>query len=217
MHILDLFCGTKCVSKCAEKLGHSTFSVDIEPRFEPSKVYDLLNDLDKELIEQIYKADIIFMSPPCNTFSMACGNRYWNADHTPKNETAVNAQKLLYRCLHIAMFCENNKNCENNNKKYYVIENPRARARWFLPENNRQTVWYCQYGIDRAKPTDIWTNIPFTAKGCKNNSPTCHHKKAPRGSTTGTQGRDILEKYSIPEMLLSELIQNAEKDRKKYM
>ncbi|MCC7575112.1 hypothetical protein KO361_05980 [Candidatus Woesearchaeota archaeon] len=202
MLIMDIFCGTKCVSKAAEKMGFESYSIDIEPKFIPSKVFDMLDPLDKEILNIMEKADIIFMSPPCNTLSMACGNRYFNADHSPKDQRGKDAIALLNICAEIASYAE-------RNDKYYVVENPRARARWFLPEFNRQTVWYCQYECDRAKPTDIWTNIPFIAKTCKNNSPTCHHKKAPRGSTTGTQGRTIEEKYSIPEKLICELISNA--------
>ena len=28
----------------------------------------------------------------------------------------------------------------------------------WMQEFERYTVWYCKYGDDRAKPTDIWTN-----------------------------------------------------------
>ena len=46
--------------------------------------------------------------------------------------------------------------------RYYFIENPRGGMRkmeWMkgLP---RYTVTYCQYGDNRMKPTDIWTNHP---------------------------------------------------------
>ena len=55
----------------------------------------------------------------------------------------------------------------------------------YLP---RYTVTYCQYGDNRMKPTDIWTNHPCPKfkPPCKNGDP-CH-VSAPRGSQTGTQG-----------------------------
>jgi hypothetical protein len=71
----------------------------------------------------------------------------------------------------------------------------------------RHTVWYCQYGDDRAKPTDIWTNsktwIPKPM--CKNFkydsegniiNRHCHHESARRGAKTGTQGKDLNYQWS---------------------
>ena len=43
---------------------------------------------------------------------------------------------------------------------------------------------------------------------CKNNNPECNHIRAPRGSKTGTQGRNINEKYSIPKNLILDLFKN---------
>ena len=73
------------------------------------------------------------------------------------------------------------------------MENPRGVLRKLdvvkgLPKH---TVWYCTYGDDRAKPTDIWTNDLFWTPRpvCKNGNKDCHHVPAPRGSRTGRQGR----------------------------
>ena len=206
MHVLDLFCGTKSVAKCAEKLGHTTFTLDIDPVHKPDKVYDLENGIDEELYLQIDKADMIWMSFPCTTFSMAAGNRHWNADRSPKTKQAVTGYNLLQISSSIADICD-------KEHKVYVMENPRARARWFLPTETRYTVWYCQYGYPYAKPTDIWTNLSsFVPKQCKNNSPTCHHVKSPRGSQKSIQGLRLFDRYKIPELLIKELITLANKD-----
>jgi len=88
----------------------------------------------------------------------------------------------------------------------FFIENPRARARWFLPAEYRKTAWYCQYGDKRAKPTDIWTNLNWTPKTCKNGNKDCHHEPAPRGSKTGTQGlKGNKERSVIPPELFREI------------
>jgi len=82
----------------------------------------------------------------------------------------------------------------------FFIENPRGNLRkmsW-MQEFTRHTVWYCQYGDFRAKPTDIWTNSKtwIPRPQCKNFSYNpdgtienrhCHHASARRGSATGTQ------------------------------
>ena len=66
----------------------------------------------------------------------------------------------------------------------------------------RYTVTYCQYGDERMKPTDIWTNHPAPCfkPRCKNGDP-CH-VSAPRGARTGTQGlKGSKERSVIPEEL----------------
>ena len=70
----------------------------------------------------------------------------------------------------------------------------------------RHTVTYCQYGEDRMKPTDIWSNATWwnPRKPCKNGMP-CH-TAAPRGSRTGTQGiEDSRDRARIPLELFHEL------------
>jgi hypothetical protein len=76
----------------------------------------------------------------------------------------------------------------------------------------RHTVWYCQYGDETAKPTDIWTNNPNwnPRPVCKNGNPNCHHQRAPRGSKTGTQGkRDNYHRSMIPSELCKEIIKSS--------
>ena len=198
MNTVELFCGTKSFSKYATKLGHNIFTVDIDEQFNPSIVYNILNPLPEIVLTKIKEADIIWMSPPCQTFSMASGNTHWNKDRTPKTQKAIDGKNMLLICKNIAEYCE-------QNNKIYFIENPRAR--WFLPVETRHTVWYCQYGDDRAKPTDIWTNLKgWIGKQCHNGNTLCHHQPAPRGSKTGTQGiKGAKNRGKIPEKLFEEL------------
>jgi hypothetical protein len=96
----------------------------------------------------------------------------------------------------------------------FFIENPRGMLRkmpW-MQEFIRHTIWYCKYGDERAKPTDIWTNsttwIPRPI--CHNGNKECHHQPAPRGSKTGTQGRKgAYERSKIPEQLCSEILKSV--------
>lgn len=76
-----------------------------------------------------------------------------------------------------------------------------------MQDFTRNTVTYCQYGEERMKPTDIWTNsdvwIPKPA--CKNGDP-CH-VAAPRGSSTGTQGlKGAYERSKLPAELCREVL-----------
>jgi hypothetical protein len=92
------------------------------------------------------------------------------------------------------------------------MENPRGLLRKMdLVQNlKRQTVTYCQYGDERMKPTDIWTNsdVWVPRKMCKNGD-SCH-VAAPRGSRTGTQGRaNAYERSKIPVDLCNEILKSC--------
>jgi len=213
MKTVELFAGTQSFSKVAKELGHETFCVDNNDKFGNDLTCDLLNKSEDfvRVMQKISEADIVWMSPPCTTFSMAAGNTHWNADRSPKTQNAIDGKKLLEMCKTIAEYC-----IEHN--KIFFIENPRARARWFLPVEWRKTAWYCQYGDTRAKPTDIWTNLPnWEPKTChnfkKNQPKHCHHEAAPRGSKTGTQGlKGNMERSVIPRDLFFELFALHEKE-----
>ena len=207
MKTVELFAGTQSFSKVARELGHETFCVDSEDKFDNDLTEEISSQMSDELWKKIEAADIIWMSPPCTTFSMAAGNTHWNADRSPKTENAKIGKELLDVCEAISKYCR-------KNNKIFFIENPRARARWFLPEYNRKTAWYCQYGDSRAKPTDIWTNLEgWEPKTChnflKNKPKHCHHETAPRGSKTGTQGlkNDMLRSV-IPPKLFHEIFEH---------
>ena len=114
---------------------------------------------------------------------------------------------------------------EVNPNIVFFIENPRGMLRHmdWMQEFNRHTVWYCQYGDDRAKPTDIWTNsktwVPRPM--CKNYkydkegniiNRHCHHESARRGAKTGTQGKaGSYERSKIPKELCEEILESIHK------
>jgi len=204
MKTVELFAGTQSFSKVARELGHETFTVDNNSKFNCDVTIDLNNGLTEEVWNRIREADVVWMSPPCTTFSMAAGNTHWDADRSPKTPQAEIGKRLLDLCKHIGEIC-------TTLGIHFFIENPRARARWFLPVEWRKTAWYCQYGDSRAKPTDIWTNLskwnPKTCHNFKKNQPKhCHHEAAPRGSKTGTQGlKGNMERSVIPPALFHEI------------
>lgn len=98
---------------------------------------------------------------------------------------------------------------------YWFIENPRGLLRKmpFMERFRRVTIWYCRYGDKRAKPTDLWTNVPedkwIPRPPCKNGNP--DHEAAPRGSRTGTQGlKGATERGEIPPDLFKEIFKALE-------
>lgn len=77
----------------------------------------------------------------------------------------------------------------------------------FMQNIPRYTVTYCQYGDNRMKPTDIFTNHlnPQFKPMCKNGDK-CH-EAAPRGSKTGTQGlKGSKERSVIPSELCKHIV-----------
>lgn len=148
-----------------------------------------------------YKPDILWASPPCEGFSVAAIGKSWNHDNTPKSDTARLGLELVNHTWRLIYELE---------PTWWFIENPRGKLRK-LPVMDqapfRHTVTYCQYGDTRMKPTDIWTNANWwTPRPACKNGMLCH-EAAPRGSTTGTQGRaNYKEKSRIPAALFTEIL-----------
>lgn len=206
MVVLELFAGTRSISKAFEKRGHKTYSVDWDKNFDNITAYADISKLSTADLIRICgggRPDVIWASPDCTTYSVSAISKH----RRKKGNT-------LEPISNYAKFCdETNKHLleliDQIKPKYYFIENPRAGLRKmdFMQNIPRYTVTYCQYGDKRMKPTDIWTNHPnpmFKAP-CKNGD-TCH-EAAPRGSQTGTQSlKNRVEKARIPEKLCEHIV-----------
>lgn len=217
MKVLELFAGTRSISKAFEAAGHKVFSVEWDKSFENIDLCaDILTITAKDIIEMFGKPDVIWASPDCSTFSIAAISH-----HRRKNPQTGNLDPVS----EYAKFCDKVDRhvlalIQELNPKFYFIENPRGGMRkmtWMhgLP---RHTVTYCQYELDkpvnerRMKPTDIWTNHPNPQfrPMCKNGD-SCH-VSAPRGAKTGTQGlRGSKERSVIPRMLCEHIVYICER------
>lgn len=208
LNTLELFAGTQSFSKVAKKLGHNTFTSDY--RYFVGTDYQC--DIMQFKLDRVpYKPEIIWCSPPCQTFSVASISTYYkggNGAYIPKKAETYMGMAYVQKAVDIINYFK---------PKYWYIENPRGVLRKLdvvkeLPI--RHTIWYCQYsnpnGDDhRAKPTDIWTNDKsWTPRPvCKNGNRECHHQPAPRGSRTGTQGmKNAIERSKIPPELFYEIL-----------
>lgn len=210
MKILELFAGTKSVGKAFEARGHDVFSVEWDRDFEDIDLYADISQLTaKEILDKFGKPDVIWASPDCTTFSVAAISK-----HRRKNEETGSLDPIS----DYARFCDKTdqnmlKLIRELDPKYFFIENPRGGMRkmeWMqgLP---RYTVTYCQYGEERMKPTDIWTNHPNPKfkPPCKNGDP-CH-VPAPRGARTGTQGiKGSKDRSRIPKELCEHIVDICE-------
>jgi len=202
MKVLELFAGSRSFSKVAEKYGFDTYTTDIEPFEGIDQVCDIRAFDELKMIREWGYPDIIWASPPCTSFSVASIGHHWKGGskaYVPKTDSAKLGILLVKHMRIIISVLD---------PKFYIIENPRGLLRKLnLIEGEPVTAWYCQYGDDRAKPTDFWTNFYWTPKACKNGNPDCHHQPAPRGSRTGTQGlKNAYERSKIPKKLCEDII-----------
>lgn len=209
MKVLELFAGTRCISKAFERKGHECFTVEWSRKFDNITLYEDINNLTIEKIYEIChgKPDVVWASPDCATYSVA-GLRY----HRKKiNDTFVAVSEY-------AQFCDITNNhlralIDTLSPSLFFVENPRGimRKMPFVEGWNRYTVTYCQYGDTRQKPTDIWTNHPNPKfkLPCKPGS-FCH-VLAPRGSRTGTQNlANSRERSKIPDELCDYIVKISE-------
>lgn len=210
MKILELFAGTRSIGKAFERRGHEVFSVEWDRDFKDIDLYEDIGQLTaQQILDAFGKPDVIWASPDCSTFSVAAIGY-----HRRKNPVTGNLDPVT----EYARFCDAVDEhmielIRELSPKVFFIENPRGglrKMRWMqgIP---RYTVTYCQYGEERMKPTDIWTNHPDPKfkPPCKNGDP-CH-VRAPRGARTGTQGiKGSKDRAVIPYQLCEHIVDISE-------
>jgi site-specific DNA-cytosine methylase len=206
MKILELFAGTRSIGKTFETAGHEVFSVEWDKKHPDIDWYvDIMEITAGDIIERFGYPDVIWASPDCTSYSIAAISHHRTREEdghlAPKSEYAKFCDEVNQHVLRLI---------EELQPKVYFIENPRGgmrKMRWMQP-HPRYTIWYCQYGDSRGKPTDIWTNHPDPQfkPVCKNGNPDCHHERAPRGAKTGTQGLAKVDRSRIPDELCKHIV-----------
>jgi hypothetical protein len=200
---IELFAGTKSFSKIAQEFGYKTFTVDFEEKLNPDFCSDILE------IQDLPECDFLWCSPPCTTFSVASMMKHWTGGFRKYIPATEECKKGLEILDHTIMLISKNKS------RYWFIENPRGVMRKIIDDlfkkhgitdYVRNTVTYCQYGDNRMKPTDIWTNMrTWSPRPCCHNGDKCH-ESAPRGARTGTQGmKGAMERGVIPPDVFREI------------
>lgn len=210
MKILELFAGTRSIGKAFEEKGHEVYSIDWDEEFEN---IDWNTDISRitaqDIVERFGHPDVIWASPDCTTYSIAAISHHREKNTETGNLDGVSdyAQKCDITNAHVLDLIHELE------PRYWFIENPRGglRKMTFMQDLPRYTVTYCQYGDNRMKPTDIWTNHPNPRfkPPCKNGDP-CH-ERAPRGARTGTQGiKGSKDRSRIPEQLCKHIVDICE-------
>lgn len=203
-NLLELFAGSRSIGKRAEKMGFNVFSVD----WKRYPNIDLAIDIEELTPDHIpFIPGVIWASPDCTTYSTIQVS-YHRDGITPKTEYARKCDSVNLNFINLIKHY-----LTINPSLYFFIENPRAMMRHmpFVKDFYRVTVWYCQYGSDYAKPTDIFTNcgVWTPRPPCFSGNPECHH--IPSRDEEGKRGGIISVKDSfissqIPEELCMEIL-----------
>ena len=207
MKILELFSGTESFSKIAEARGHQVFTIDINPKFNPSLCKDVLL-LKKEEIP--FAPDFIWASPPCTEYSHA--KRRGVRDIEGANRNVLKAIELI----------------KEFKPKFWIIENPQTgllKNQEFMKDLPFVDASYCKYGLPYRKQTRFWTNLPIKLLTCNKDcdflvdglkgkrhigSAGCGGKGQGHKISYSNRSYTKTEKYGVPEKLCLVILKSME-------
>lgn len=206
--ILDLCSGLGGFSEAFRRNGYKVHRIDNDIRFKnvPETVMSDVLEIRPSFITLF---DTVLASPPCETFSVGSIKVHWDGGwqvYEPRTASAEYAIYLVQHIFHLMKYAGAG-----------VMENPRGILRKIAPRPPDVTVWYCRFGENRAKPTDLWLfgdaqawPIPWEKYICKNGN--LDHAAAPRGSKTGgSQGRNTIQSSKVPYKLSYRLMRGMER------
>ena len=196
MKLLELFSGTKSVSKGVGHLYDEIISVDILNKNNPTFVCDILSWDYKQYPVGYF--DTIWASPPCTEYSAILYGR----PERPRNLELANS--IVKRTIEIIEYFKPNK---------WFIENPQTgllKDQDFMLGIPFYDVDYCMYSnFGYRKRTRIWTNkdeyeAKLCNKQCGNMTGLKHNKSC---GNSGYKTATLQERYRIPELLIKSLIE----------
>jgi len=164
--MIELFSGSKTVSKTFEANGWQSFSIDNNPKLQPSLCFNLL-DISLDMLPK--NPDFIWASPDCRFFSRAGNSHTWQKttpkyrqyNYIPITLGSANSFNLLTKTIEII---------RSFPQAVFIIENPIGRIQ-HMPQmkslgHYRYAVNYADFGFFYSKETYIFSNIwlPFSTK-----------------------------------------------------
>lgn len=202
--MVEFYSGSGVMAEAFRQRGWRVVTIDL---FHPSDwQVDVLSLSREAILDRLgEEPDFLWFGTPCTGFSVASIGTHWGGGwrvYEPKTETARLGMRLAAKNKEIISWFPRAK---------WGIENPRGVLRK-LPiyaDLPRHTITFCQYGDDRMKPTDIWTNLNWRPRPICKNGDSCH-VRAPTGAKTGTQGlKDAYDRAIYPREFCEEIAQTA--------
>ncbi len=190
MRLLELFSGTKSVSKVAETFGFDVISLD----FKKADINCNILDWDYTIYQSGY-FDVVWASPPCTEYSIAKSTGIRKID---------DANKIGLRTIDIIKYF---------NPTHYIIENPQTgllKHQYFMNDLPYVDVDYCKYGMPYRKRTRLWNNVfqwilkPLCLKDCERMNGNRHKATAQRGQIDNTSFKQS-DLYVIPKSLIYDI------------
>jgi site-specific DNA-cytosine methylase len=168
MRVLELFSGTHSVGKICKEKGYDVISLDLKGA-----------DINQNILDWDYTIypvgyfDIIWASPPCDTFSAL--RRTWINRKLKCHNGLVCTKELLQKDIDeigLPILRKTEEIINYFKPTYYFIENPQTGLmKNYMQHHNYYDVDYCMYSnFGYQKRTRIWTNKEgFNNKLCNGN------------------------------------------------
>ena len=209
MKLLDLFTGTGSIAKVARELGFEVTTLDIDPRCNPDICADVIT-FDYKCHFEPGSFDVIWSSPPCQTFSCA---RKCNIGRKVNGEL-LTAERLNQDMENVGVpiLRKTQEIIEFLQPKVWFIENPyTGKMKEYISEK-AYIYDYCMFGFPYRKRTAIWSNVPLHSVMCDGSHLiNGRHQQTAIGASR-TQpgqggGRNKKGRYAIPKALIVKLIE----------
>ena len=77
MKVLELFAGTRSISKAFQARGHEVYAIEWDKSFDNIDLYaDIMTVTAEDILREFGRPDVIWASPDCSTFSVAAFARH---------------------------------------------------------------------------------------------------------------------------------------------
>jgi hypothetical protein len=204
MKVLELFSGTGSVGKVCKELGYEVISLDLKN----ADINCNILDWDYTIYPPNY-FDIIWASPPCNTFSTL--RTSWIGRKLKAHKGQICSMELIQKDIDeigLPILRKTEEIINYFKPNLWFIENPKTgRMKNYLTHLTHYDMDYCKYSDwGYKKPTRIWTNkVGFIPKTCNKDCVSINNGKhiISIGNTSWVRLND---KYRIPPSLITDLI-----------